>query len=97
MKNSVEIIYNFKKIDESIHDLQSLKNRAIACSNIMFTVNESDGDSKIALLDAYDAMTDCASSVAIMLEDMIVFLNNAKTRMKQDDAVLKKKINDHTT
>jgi hypothetical protein len=94
MKNAIEIKYNFRKIDEAVYELKTLKNRAIACGNMKYTMQDSEGDSKTALLDAFDAMTDCAASVATMLGSVIDCLNYAKNRMKQEDEALKKKMSD---
>lgn len=96
MKKPVEIKYNLRKIDEVVHELQILKNRANACSSMKYSMQNSEGDSKDAFLDTFDAMTECAASVAIMISNMIDYLNFAKTNMMQADASIKKRLPEPT-
>lgn len=88
MRDTYEIKFHFESIDEAINELKALQNRALACSILKFEMHESIGDPARVLIETFDAMTDLAGSVAVMLGGIIAKLNSAKNRMKQEDAKL---------
>lgn len=85
MKTANEIKFNYGNIETQILELQKLRDRAVTCSNMKFSMPLSKGDAKDVLIDAHGAMTSFAGSVAIMLKDIIEDLNYAKDRMKMED------------
>lgn len=92
MRDNTEIIYDFQNIDDAINELKALQNRAIACSNMKYEMQDSRGPSKTALIETFDAMTDLAASVGIMLGGIINQLKYAKSHMRQEDGALSQKM-----
>ncbi len=95
MGNIGEIKFNFDKIDEQISALKALQKRAYICSNMKLDLRISRGDAADALLTAHESMGAFAGTVAIMLKDIIDDLNDAKTKMKQEDEAISKKMTSH--
>lgn len=90
-----EIKFDFGKIDSQIMELQKLRQRAVTCSNMKFSMPLSKGDAKDALMDAHEAMVTFSGTVAIMLKDIIDDLNYAKNRMKQEDETIARRMIPH--
>jgi hypothetical protein len=90
--HDTEIEYNFENIFDAINELKALQNRAIACSNMKYEMQESAGASKTALIETFDAMADLSASVATMLGGIINQLKYAKTHIQQEDELLSRKI-----
>jgi hypothetical protein len=92
MRDNTEIAYEFTNIDDAINEIKALQNRAIACSNMKYEMQDSKGASKTALIETFDAMADLAASVGIMLGGIITQLKFAKSHMKQEDGTLSDKM-----
>lgn len=95
MGNVGEIKFDFDKINEQIAALQKLQQRAYNCSNKKLDIKISTGDAADALLGAHESMGTFAGIVAIMLNDIIDDLSYAKTKMKQDDEAMSRKMTSH--